>query len=92
MDRACSATRAQIMFTMRFVVQWIASEPRRQDGDGRSHSGFFSIGGGVLAVRLRALTFREPRCSSSARVLASSSTGATLYFELRDRGEKQRPA
>ena len=45
---------AQVMFTMRFVVQWIASE-RAGKMVMPIAFWFFSIGGGVLAVRLRAL-------------------------------------
>ena len=45
---------AQAFFTMRFVVQWIASERARQ-----SVIPFFSIGGGVLLLTY-ALYRRDP--------------------------------
>src|SRR3978361_1090471 len=49
---------AQGFFTMRFVVQWIASERRAKRG-GPVGFGFFSIGGGALLL-VYALYRRDP--------------------------------
>ena len=49
---------AQIMFTMRFVVQWIASERARKSVIPVAFW-FFSIGGGVLLL-IYALYRRDP--------------------------------
>ena len=49
---------AQIMFTMRFVVQWIASERARKSVIPVAFW-FFSIGGGVLLL-VYALYRRDP--------------------------------
>ena len=49
---------AQIMFTMRFVVQWIASE-RARDSVVPVAFWFFSIGGGVLLL-IYALYRKDP--------------------------------
>src|SRR5262245_49831874 len=73
---------AQIMFTMRFVVQWIAAERA-----GRMVMPiafwFFSIGGGALLL-VYALYIRDP-----VFILGQSFSfliySRNLYFELRDR-------
>ena len=49
---------AQLMFTMRFVVQWIASERARKSVIPNSFW-FFSIGGGLLLL-VYALYRRDP--------------------------------
>src|SRR5262244_3355982 len=73
---------AQIMFTMRFLVQWIASE----------HAGkmvmpiafwFFSIGGGALLL-LYALYIRDP-VFILGQGFGVFVYARNLYFELRDR-------
>jgi lipid-A-disaccharide synthase-like uncharacterized protein len=73
---------AQALFTMRFLVQWIASERA-----GRSvipiAFWFFSIGGGLLLL-VYALYRRDPV------FIAGQAFGVfvyvrNLYFELRDR-------
>src|SRR6266540_3965163 len=73
---------AQAMFTMRFVVQWIASER-----EGRSvipiAFWFFSIGGGVLLLGY-ALYIRDP-VFILGQAFGVFVYGRNLYFELRDR-------
>jgi len=64
---------AQILFTMRFLVQWIASE-RAGKMVMPIAFWFFSIGGGVL---LFSYALFATRSSSWARDSASSSMGAT---------------
>jgi lipid-A-disaccharide synthase-like uncharacterized protein len=73
---------AQILFTMRFIVQWVASERA-----GRSvipiAFWFFSIGGGLLLLAY-ALYRKDPV------FIAGQSFGVfvysrNLYFEMRDR-------
>ena len=73
---------AQAFFTMRFVVQWIASE---RAGKSVIPLAFWwcSIGGGLLLF-VYALT-AATRCSSSARASACSSICAICYFVLRER-------
>src|SRR5436309_12766174 len=72
---------AQIMFTMRFLVQWIASE-RAGKMVMPIAFWFFSIGGGALLLAY-ALSIRAP-----VFILGLSSGvfayGRNLYFELRD--------
>jgi len=73
---------AQIMFTMRFVVQWIASE-RAGKMVMPIAFWFFSIGGGVLLFAY-ALYKRDPV------FILGQGFGVfvyvrNLYFELRDR-------
>jgi lipid-A-disaccharide synthase-like uncharacterized protein len=73
---------AQIMFTMRFVVQWIASE-RAGKMVMPIAFWFFSIGGGVLLLAY-AIYKRDP-----VFILGQSFSSfiylRNLYFELRDR-------
>ena len=78
----CSALWRKLMFTMRFVVQWIASERA-----GKSvipiAFWFFSIGGGLLLFGY-ALYIRDPV------FILGQGFGVfvyvrNLYFELRDR-------
>jgi lipid-A-disaccharide synthase-like uncharacterized protein len=73
---------AQILFTMRFVVQWIASE-RAGKMVMPIAFWFFSIGGGMLLL-VYALYIRDPV------FILGQSFGVfvylrNLYFELRDR-------
>jgi lipid-A-disaccharide synthase-like uncharacterized protein len=72
---------AQIMFTMRFVVQWVASE-RAGKMVMPIAFWFFSIGGGLLLLAY-ALYIRDPV------FILGQSFGVfvyarNLYFELRD--------
>ncbi len=78
---------AQIMFTMRFVVQWIASE-RAGKMVMPIAFWFFSIGGGVLLL-VYALYIRDPV------FILGQGFGVfvylrNLYFELRDRASRSR--
>ena len=71
------------MFTMRFVVQWIASE-RAGKSVMPMAFWFFSIGGGLLLLGY-ALYIRDPV------FILGQGFGVfvyvrNLYFELRDRG------
>ena len=61
---------AQILFAMRFVVQWIASE---RAGKSVVPTAFwvFSIGGGMMLLGYA--LYRRTRCSSSGRPSACSS-------------------
>jgi lipid-A-disaccharide synthase-like uncharacterized protein len=73
---------AQIMFTMRFLVQWVASE-RAGKMVMPIAFWFFSIGGGVLLLAY-ALYIRDPV------FILGQGFGVfvyvrNLYFELRDR-------
>jgi lipid-A-disaccharide synthase-like uncharacterized protein len=73
---------AQILFTMRFLVQWIASE-RAGKMVMPIAFWFFSIGGGLLLL-VYALQIRDPV------FILGQSFGVfvyarNLYFELRDR-------
>jgi lipid-A-disaccharide synthase-like uncharacterized protein len=77
---------AQILFTMRFVVQWIASE-RAGKMVMPIAFWFFSIGGGLLLL-VYALYIRDPV------FILGQSFGVfvylrNLYFELRDRGRSR---
>ena len=73
---------AQIMFTMRFVVQWIASE-RAGKMVMPIAFWFFSIGGGILLL-LYALYIRDP-VFILGQAFGVFVYGRNLYFELRDR-------
>ena len=65
---------AQAFFTMRFVVQWIASERARKSVIPVAFW-FFSIGGGIL---LLAMPYTgETRCLSRARLSDLSSISGT---------------
>src|SRR6267143_3287784 len=73
---------AQALFTMRFLVQWIASERA-----GRSvipmAFWLFSIGGGLLLL-VYALYRRDP-VFIAGQAFGVLIYGRNLYFELRDR-------
>src|SRR5258706_15209733 len=72
---------AQIMFTMRFAVQWIASE-RAGKMVMPIAFWFFSIGGGVLLFGY-ALYIRDPVFILGQR-FGLFVYARNLYFELRD--------
>ena len=72
----------QIMFTMRFVVQWIASE-RAGKMVMPIAFWFFSIGGGILLL-LYALYIRDP-VFILGQAFGVFVYARNLYFELRDR-------
>src|SRR5215813_13332477 len=73
---------AQIMFTMRFAVQWVASE-RVGKMVMPIAFWFFSIGGGVLLL-LYALYIRDP-VFILGQGFGVFVYARNLYFELRDR-------
>ena len=73
---------AQGFFTMRFVVQWIASERARKSVIPVAFW-FFSIGGGVLLFSY-ALYIRDP-VFILGQGFGVFVYGRNLYFELRDR-------
>ena len=73
---------AQGFFTMRFVVQWIASERARASVIPVAFW-FFSIGGGVLLFSY-ALYIRDP-VFILGQGFGVFVYGRNLYFELRDR-------
>src|ERR1700736_4512860 len=73
---------AQIMFTMRFLVQWIASE-RAGKMVMPIAFWFFSIGGGIL-LPLYAVYIRVP-VFIPGHAVGVVASGRNLYFELRDR-------
>src|SRR5215510_6452520 len=77
---------AQIMFTMRFVVQWIASE-RAGKMVMPIAFWFFSIGGGVLLFGY-ALYIRDP-VFILGQGFGVFVYARNLYFELRDRRSAQ---
>src|SRR5437879_10549561 len=77
---------APIMFTMRFLVQWIASE-RAGKMVMPIAFWFFSIGGGALLLAY-ALYIRDP-VFILGQAFGVFVYGRNLYFELRDRN---RPA
>src|SRR5439155_18125386 len=77
---------AQILFTMRFLVQWIASE-RAGKMVMPIAFWFFSIGGGVLLFGY-ALYKRDP-VFILGQGFSSFVYARNLYFELRDRREAQ---
>ena len=72
---------AQIMFTMRFVVQWIASE-RAGKMVMPVAFWFFSIGGGILLFGY-ALYIRDP-VFILGQGFGVFVYARNLYFELRD--------
>jgi lipid-A-disaccharide synthase-like uncharacterized protein len=72
---------AQIMFTMRFAVQWIASE-RAGKMVMPIAFWFFSIGGGLLLF-LYALHIRDP-VFILGQAFGVFVYARNLYFELRD--------
>ena len=65
---------AQAFFTMRFVVQWIASERARKSVIPVAFW-FFSIGGGIFFWPMPCTG--ETRCSSRARLSDLSSISGT---------------
>src|ERR671937_583372 len=73
---------AQIMFTMRFLVQWIASE-RAGKMVMPIAFWFFSIGGGVLLLAY-ALYIRDP-VFILGQAFGVFVYGCHRYFQLRDR-------
>ena len=73
---------AQIMFTMRFLVQWISSE-RAGKMVMPIAFWFFSIGGGLLLLAY-ALYVRDP-VFILGQAFGVFVYGRNLYFELRDR-------
>src|SRR5258708_38407465 len=73
---------AQIMFTMRFLVQWIASE-RAGKMVMPIAFWFFSIGGGVLLL-FYALYIRDP-VFILGQGFGVFVYARNLFFELRDR-------
>ena len=73
---------AQALFTMRFLVQWIASE-RAGKMVMPIAFWFFSIGGGILLL-LYALYIRDP-VFILGQAFGVFVYGRNLYFELRDR-------
>src|SRR5476651_293206 len=74
---------AQGFFTMRFVVQWVASE-RAGRSVIRIAFWFFSIGGGALLL-VYALYRRDP-VFIAGQAFGVFVYARNLYFELRDRG------
>ena len=80
---------AQIMFTMRFMVQWIASE-RAGKMVMPIAFWFFSIGGGVLLFGY-ALYIRDP-VFILGQGFGVFVYARNLYFELRDRRRAARAA
>ena len=72
----------QALFTMRFVVQWIASE-RAGKMVMPIAFWFFSIGGGVLLL-VYALYIRDP-VFILGQAFGVFVYARNLYFELRDR-------
>ena len=81
---------AQIMFTMRFVVQWIASE-RAGKMVMPIAFWFFSIGGGMLLLLMRSTSVtpssswaRRSGCSSTGAISISSCATGTRRQKLRD--------
>src|SRR5580693_1494389 len=73
---------AQAFFTMRFVVQWIASERARASVIPVAFW-FFSIGGGALLL-VYALYRRDP-VFIAGQALGLFVYARNLHFELRDR-------
>src|SRR5712675_3500219 len=73
---------AQAFFTMRFVVQWIASERARKSVIPIAFW-FFSIGGGALLL-VYALYRRDP-VFIAGQAFGVFVYARNLYFELRDR-------
>ena len=73
---------AQLLFTMRFLVQWIASE-RAGKMVMPVAFWFFSIGGGLLLL-VYALYIRDP-VFILGQAFGVFVYARNLYFELRDR-------
>jgi lipid-A-disaccharide synthase-like uncharacterized protein len=73
---------AQALFTMRFLVQWIASE-RAGKSVVPIAFWFFSIGGGALLL-VYALYRRDP-VFIAGQAFGVFIYARNLYFELRDR-------
>jgi lipid-A-disaccharide synthase-like uncharacterized protein len=73
---------AQIMFTMRFVVQWIASE-RAGKMVIPIAFWFFSIGGGALLLAYA--LYKRDAVFILGQGFSFFVYGRNLYFELRDR-------
>jgi lipid-A-disaccharide synthase-like uncharacterized protein len=73
---------AQALFTMRFLVQWIASE-RAGKSVVPIAFWFFSIGGGALLL-VYALYRRDP-VFIAGQAFGVFVYARNLYFELRDR-------
>ena len=73
---------AQLMFTMRFLVQWVASE-RAGKMVMPIAFWFFSIGGGLLLLAY-ALFIRDP-VFILGQAFGVLVYARNLYFELRDR-------
>lgn len=80
---------AQIMFTMRFVVQWVASE-RAGKMVMPIAFWFFSIGGGLLLFAY-ALYKRDP-VFILGQGFGVFVYARNLYFELRDRRKAMQAA
>jgi lipid-A-disaccharide synthase-like uncharacterized protein len=74
---------AQLMFTARFAVQWIASERENRMVIPLAFW-FFSIGGGLLLL-VYAIHRRDP-VFIAGQAFGVFVYGRNLYFELRDRG------
>ena len=72
----------QLLFTMRFVVQWIATERARKSVFPVAFW-FFSIGGGLLLFAY-ALTIKDP-VFILGQGFGVFVYARNLYFELRDR-------
>src|SRR4051795_10023289 len=73
---------AQAFFTMRFLVQWIASERARKSVIPVAFW-FFSIGGGLLLL-IYALYRRDP-VFIAGQAFGVFVYARNLHFELRDR-------
>ena len=73
---------AQLLFTARFLVQWISSERAGQSVVPMAFW-FFSIGGGGLLL-VYALYIRDP-VFILGQAFGVFVYGRNLYFELRDR-------
>jgi lipid-A-disaccharide synthase-like uncharacterized protein len=73
---------AQLMFTARFAVQWIASERENRMVIPLAFW-FFSIGGGVLLL-VYAIHRRDP-VFIAGQAFGVFVYARNLYFELRDR-------
>jgi lipid-A-disaccharide synthase-like uncharacterized protein len=80
---------AQIMFTMRFVVQWVASE-RAGKMVMPLAFWFFSIGGGTLLL-VYALYIRDP-VFILGQAFGNFVYMRNLYFVLRDRRRERTQA
>jgi lipid-A-disaccharide synthase-like uncharacterized protein len=74
---------AQLLFTARFAVQWIASERANRMVIPMAFW-FFSIGGGILLL-VYAIHRRDP-VFIAGQAFGVFVYARNLYFELRDRG------